>query len=321
MAEKLERNVDLAGFQSEERTLDALPIRIDYQSPRYEHFLRPQGNDWLLSFSHFKGQGKVRETTHLDAYAVRKTFFEVADEKAAARFLSEAGRFWIWESVTWSQFQEWQEFLGWLLLGREHAFKQPEGKKAWLTAERLENQFFKGTDGEFTRARFQGAELPPEDMRRNEIQDRQALMQLRRFALDLGQLFDDSRVTLAWYDPKDGIAPEDWQKKLKAHRKRGRAERAPYLRVEARYILEAIAATIYADKAHGKTHEKCKQCGMIFEIKSDHGQVFCPPGRIDLKTSPCKNAYFQHQRRKAMKDRREAALKLHKKKSTTVRKG
>jgi hypothetical protein len=321
MAEMQRSTTDFAGFQSEVRTLEAVPMRIDYQSPRWDHFLRPKGSDWLLSPYLFKGQAKRRETTHLDPYLIRDEFFKVADEKAAVRFLSEAGRFWIWEQVTYSQFKEWQEFLRWLRLDRENAMRTPEGKKAWLTAERWENHFFTGTDQEFTRARFQSAELPPEDLRRNEIQDRQILRELRGFALNLGQNPADSRVKLAWYNLKDGCAPEDWEEEGKAFQKtRSRStERAPYLRIEARYILEAIAATIYADKAHRLKHGKCKKCGKIFEIKSDHGQQFCPAPRW-LRSSPCKNAFLQHERREAEKARRKAARKLRKEKAKKARK-
>lgn len=293
-----------AGFQSKQLTLEAVPIRIDYQSPCHEHFLRPAGGDWLLCFSHFKGQAKTRKTAHLDPFLIRDEFFKVTDERGAVRFLSDAGRFWVWESVTWSQFREWQVFLGWLLVDRERAMQNSEGKKAWLTAEIMVNEFFKGTDIEFTRARFHGVELNREDWRRNELDDRRRLIELRGFALDLGQSGTDGRVTLAWYNPNDGCAPEDWRARLKTARLGGSVERAPYLRVEARYILEAIAATIYVEKAHGLKHGKCKQCGKIFEIKSDHGQQYCPPRKWQ-KSSSCKNAFLQHKRRKVEKAKRK----------------
>jgi hypothetical protein len=79
------------------------------------------------------------------------------------------------------------------------------------------------------------------------------------------------------------------------------AKYEPFLRIEAQYILEAIAATIYVDKAQRLKHGQCKHCGKIFEIKSGHGQEFCPPPTrprgLEIKTSPCKNAYLQQQRR------------------------
>ncbi len=299
MAEIQESIVDLAGFQSEERTLEAVRIRIDYQTPRYKFFPRPKGNDALLS----PMRGTHRETTNLDPYEVRRRFEAVNCSEGAASFLSEAGRFWIWEEVLWSQFQEWQEFFKCLRLSRKTAMKKKEGKKAWLTAEGFDNQFFTVTDREFTHARFHGAELPLENLRKNELQDQKALRGLRGFALDIGQNPDDSHVALAWYSPKDGIPPEDWESASRAFQKgKSRStERAPYLRIEARYILEAIAATIYADKAQRLKHGECKKCGRIFEIASDHGQEFCPVPETGpqshLKTSPCKSAFIQHERR------------------------
>jgi hypothetical protein len=59
----------------------------------------------------------------------------------------------------------------------------------------------------------------------------------------------------------------------------------PYLRIEALYILEAIAATIYADRVHGLRNGKCKQCLKLFKIESDHDQKFCP-APAHLKEQP-----------------------------------
>ena len=290
---------DLAGFQSEKRTMEAIPIRIDYQSLRFKHFSRPKGNDCLISFSTMKGQwnyGEIRQTTNLDPYAIRKRFVTVDSPEGAALFLSEAGQFWIWQDVLWSQFQEWQKYFEWLRLPRELAMRSQEGKKARLTAQGLGNQFFKVTDQEFTRARFHGAKLPPKDLRRNEVEDRLALWNLRRFAHFPGSSGVESRMSLAWYDPKDGHAPEDWKARRSTAPKGGDAKYEPYLRIETHYVLEAIAATIYVDRVNRLRYGKCKQCDRLFKIESDHGREFCPPPTW-RETSPCKNAYLQHERR------------------------
>jgi len=298
--------LDLAGFQSETRTLEALPMRIVYASPRYEYFLLPKGSDWLFLYSWIPGKaasgGKIRETTNLDPYAIREAFDAVDSVETAARFLSEAGLFWPWEAVMYSQFKEWQEFFRWLRLDREAAIETPEGKKAWQTAQLFENSFFTGTDSEFTRARFQGAELPPEAMRENEIKDRETLTALRRFALlPEGWDTDKVRLRLALYDPSDGHQPESRKAQRKTTSKGEGARYEPFLRIEAQSVLEAIAATIYVDNLQRLRHGQCKQCGKIFEIRSGHGQEFCPPPKrprgLEIKTSPCKNAYLQQQRR------------------------
>lgn len=311
MVETRKDTLDLAGFQSEKRTLEAVPMRIDYQSLRYEHFLRRKGNDWRLGFSLRKGQpdqGEIRETTNLDPYAIRDAFEAVNSPEAAVKFLSEAGVFWPWETVLYSQFREWQEFFRWLRLERESAIKTPMGEKAWKTAAGFKNQFFTGTDSEFTRARFQGAEMPKEALHENEIKDSEALRALRRFALlPEGWDRDRVRVSLGWYDPKDNHEPENWKDRRKTAPKGGAMRREPFLRIEARNILEAIAATIYVDKAHRLRHGKCKHCGKIFKIESGHGQEFCP-APPHLKSSPCKNAYLQRERRDQQKQAKALLL-------------
>jgi hypothetical protein len=313
MREGQDDTMDLAGVQTEERTI-AAHVLIVYQSLRYEHFMHQKGNDWLFSFSTQKGHpdnGEIRETTELDPYAVRAAFDAVKDEKGAARFLSEAGKFWIWESVTWTQFREWQEYFNWLRLDQDEASKYPEGRKAWATAIGWENKFFKDTDLDFTHARFQ-RKLSPEMLRRNEKDDASRLRNLRKFAL-----FPDDDQRLG-----GGRATNTWQEAESKFRVEGRMY-APVIHIEVWCVLEAIAATIYADRAHGLRKGKCIQCGLHFERESDHDQKYCPPPPW-LKTSPCKNAFLQHMRRTAArveKEAKQAALKLRREKAKRARKG
>ena len=253
MAEMQEcSSIDLAGFQSETRIMSALPVRITYRSLRFQHLLQPKGSDYWLGFSRIKGQphqGQIRETTNLDPYAIRKEFEAVNSAEAAVRFLSEAGQFWPWESVLWSQFQEWQRFFSWLCLGREAAMKTPEGKRAWLTADGIKtdehgksvpleatDDFFTITDSEFTRARFQGAELPKAALLKNERTDRETLWMLQRFAL-YPVMVDGDRSTIGWYDPNDGLPPENWRARRNATPKNRRADYVPSLQLEIHAVI------------------------------------------------------------------------------------
>jgi hypothetical protein len=299
------------GFQSETRTIQALPVRIDYQSPRSEHFLRQRGSDWLLCSSAFEGRqnsAKTRQTTNLNPYAVRNEFETIEDEKEAVRFMSESGRFWPFHNVLWSQFQEWQAFFRWLRTEPVEAMKDSEGKKAWDTAAGLGNSFFTLSDAEFSRSRF------PVDViedygatgwREIEIQDREQLFCLRRFALHPERPREGNRVSLDWYDPSNEHPPEDWKARIKGKKKGAVWEL--YLHVEALNVVEAIAATIFADRANGTRFGKCKHCGKLFKIESGHGQTFCP-APAHLQTSPCKNAHLQFERRRNEKDAIEFLL-------------
>jgi hypothetical protein len=289
------------GFQSQTKSVEALPIRIEYQSPRYEHFMRPNDDDWLLCFSPVKGRwnsGRIRGTTNLDPYPIRDAFETIETAEEAVRFLSESGTFWPFTQVLWSQFREWQAFFGWLRLDPARANKSPEGKRAWDTALGLGSSFFAQTDAEFTRSRFPEdaiEQMGAERWRENQIQDRHTLFCLRRFALHPERRNEGSRVSLGWYDPKLKHAPEDWKMRRKGSAKGAVFE--PFLRIEALNVLEAVAATIYADRVNGTRFRKCKHCGKLFKVESDHEQAFCPAPE-HLKSSPCKNAYFQHERRR-----------------------
>jgi hypothetical protein len=295
----------LTGFQSEDRNLSALPIRIDYQTPLYQHFMRPNADDFLFSFSRQQGQpdfGAPSETTNLDPYAVRRKFEAIGNAEQAVRFLSESGTFWRFEAVSWRQFREWQRFF--FYLGWDAARKTPEGERAWATARGFKNTFFSPKeDSDCTRLRFPREAItgiPPADWKKIEVEDRRILSRLRTYALRLGQLTADSGVSIYWYDPagKKG-PPEDWNQRNEQARTSGPL--SPWLHIKARNVLEAVAATIYADRAHGIRRDKCKQCGRLFEIMSEHGQKFCP-APAHLNSSPCKNAYTQKLRRKRKKD-------------------
>lgn len=289
------------GFQSEERMVQALPLRIDYQSPRFEHFMRSVGDDWLLCFSIRKGQwnsGTNRETANLNPYAVRDAFEAVRSTEEAVRFLSESGRFWPFESVLWSQFQEWQAYFGWLRLEPSEASKSAEGKRAWETAAGLSNSFFSQSISEFSRSRFPEdaiEEIGPDRWREIQNEDRNILLNLRRFAVDPARRGEGSQVSIHWYDPQDKHAQEDWKSRSGKASKTAIFE--PYLRIEALNVIEAIAATVFADRVDRRRFGKCKHCGRIFKVESDHGQVFCP-APPHLQTSPCKNAHLQFERRR-----------------------
>jgi hypothetical protein len=314
MAEQKDSILNLAGFQSEIRCTSALQVRIAYRSPCYKHFITSQGDDWIFSTYSPGGQsntGEKSEETNLDPYAIRRKFeaIDVDRPDIVARFLGEAGRFWPWERIRLSQIKEWREFFRWLRVDPDEAKKTPKGEKAWGAATSLKDSFFAILGLEFTRDRHTpeiwkryGASM---HFKKKASWDIEQLAALRSFALYPERAGAGSQLKLQWYDPEDwlpqqkGIPPEDWEER---HKKTPKGRLEPYLRIDALNILEAIAATIYADRLHGQRFGKCKYCGRIFKIESDHGQQFCPRP-VRLQSSPCKNAFLQHQRReKARKE-------------------
>lgn len=303
MGTRVEKRREFDGTQSQERLLSALPIRINYQTPRYGYDWRPEGNDWLLYIPQLKEREPVRESVQLDPYAVRSAFDSVDSPESAVRFLSEAGRFWVWESVLWSQFREWQDFFKWLQIDHDIAVKNPLGRKAWETAFGRGNSFFAMRDEDFTRSRFPPGsveEIGFDRFKEEETEDHRQLSYLRTFAYHPGFFSNRPALDVLWYDDSDPNPPG-------AQTRRGESvqQRNPYISIPVCYVLEAIAATIYADRAHGLKYGKCKHCGKLFKIESGHNQQFCPAPR-HLKSSPCKNAFYQKKRRDAQKAARRA---------------
>lgn len=300
-----------AGVQREERTMSALPIRIDYQSPRRPHVCKPQGSDHLLceapstlqdvgpftteavwvAWDQQLAAHGYRETTHLDPYAIREAFFAVKDPTTATRFLSEAGTFWPLGDVLWSQFQKWQDFFRWLRSPYDKAKKNPEGMKAWHAAENYD-QLFVEAQPLPDWVREEGAD----HVKKITVRRRQTLLHLHHFAMR-----PQSCLSIEWSVVDDNsFKPMPPVKEFKGK------EQKPYLSIEVHNILEAIAATIYADRCHGEVYERCKECGKPFRVKSGHRQEFCPAPAW-LSSSPCKNSYTQRERRARIK--REALAK------------
>jgi len=178
----------------------------------------------------------------------------------------------------------------------ELACKDAAGRKALETSRGFTNSFFAMSDTEFTHSRFPPeviTELGAEKLQEIEKSDFRELVHLRTVALNPGWMTNVRTMDICWYDSTDPAPPEDRGRNEKPGQK---ANLDPYLRLEAWSILEAIAATIYADKVHGLRFQKCKQCLRLFRVESGHGAAFCP-APAHLKSSPCKNAYFQKKRR------------------------
>jgi len=313
------------GFQSVDCKMSGLPLRIVYQSPRYEHLPVRIGND-----DGFEGldaeptrvqidlnTARRRLTIgplpfrHLDPYAIRRKFEAIENRKDACRFLCEAGRFWPFRRVLWRQFQEWQRYFEWLRQEPKDVMQTPDGERAWNTAGGYINYFFE------SKALFSPEEIEeigPKRMREIEQEAEQKLCLLRSFALSLGGLpklkgiGHPNRITLAWYDPKDepdpadGGAPENWlpHRLDRIARGVGRDWRPmAYLRIEVGNVLEAIAATIYADRAVKLKYRKCahKPCSRLF-LFTNKKQKYCPHPNIPGE-SLCKKAHMREKERNA----------------------
>jgi hypothetical protein len=304
----------LAGVQKDERTMSALPIRIDYQYPQIEHVCTAVGTDFRFSpisrgisptlveyGQHLK---MIRRTNghNLDPFAVRNEFVAVNDVPSALRFLSQAGTFWPFHYILWSQFQEWQRFFYWLRQPYETAIQSPEGARVWQAAQSGKDQFFTQVQP-YSPEEMQ--EIGHEELRKMEVAGRQSLFHLRRFALWPGRA-SSYCVSIEWHE----VGDETFKRCPPTKSFKGRDQK-PFLNIEAHNVIEAIAATIYADRSDGIAYEACKHCRKLFTVESDHGQEFCPRPAW-LRSSPCKNAYQAQARRDQLKAGRPKQKAQHK---------
>jgi hypothetical protein len=282
---------ELEGFQSEKRVIEALEVRINYECPRYAYRKQQTPNGWVLQYP-VHGR-PIRKECNLDPYAVRRAFEEVTDVDGAVRFLRASGQFWPFGPVTWTQFQEWQEFFSWLRIPPEIATLEPDGACAWETAAQHPNCFFSQSDKFFTVSRLP-SDIDDVLLREKIKSDSERLMALRSFVIRPEGPNEEARISIAYYDSTLPQWPEDFQNRHST--KMSGDHLIPFLLVDAYTAIEAIAATIYTDHTQGLRHARCKHCNRIYKVESEHGQVFCP-APAHLNSSPCKNAYLQAKRR------------------------
>jgi hypothetical protein len=293
-----------------ERNIDAMEIRIDYR-------VRP-GNvtcEIIGKECRFRQDEESEFLEELDPYLVRAAFEKVGNEVEALQFLKHAGKFWpMVPVVTWRQFQEWQEFTH---LIRQHDFlklasNNERANQAMLALGGYPNNFFTAPDcpksdnekKEFTRQLARLTETVPESASRfAELREERekAFYRLRGLfrkppaeAITTGYKADHAIVTVMKRDARAGVfshlTPIEFLAQEYALK--------PIINIRARTVLEAIAATIYADRRHGLKIGKCGHCKQLFEKQSELNTTYCP-------NKGCKNAASQKAWRMKDKARRE----------------
>ena len=237
-----------------------------------------------LSFRHPRDETKhmiSMERIELDAYQVRADFETAKTESEIRQFLNSAGRFLpLGSTLTMSEFREWQEFIKLL---RRDDFRQvvstdPRAREASLAIYNLTSAFF----GAYERAQqYHTAETErivrnsPEQTRKRtqeafaEAQERETK---RRRAL-----MDYIREPPAYV--RSRLTPEAIQSFERGNRQfppTGPEQKdiMPVLVFKPTCALEAIAATIAADRLRGIRHRVCDGCKRLF-IRKKRSQKYC----------------------------------------------
>lgn len=237
----------------------------------------------------------------LDAFAIREKFVDIT-EPEIAWFLEHAGPFWLHrDPVSLRQFQQWQEFVKLIQLENflDRALNEKRAGEAMQVLMGSTESFFapslvpvpKWGWNMAIAALHPGPEQDLVQAHYKFEQDMQVLCSWFRkppnSAFSIEWDFPDGDAIHSMYPPEFYVANGGF---------------APRLRIVARNVLEAIAATIYVDRCQGIKYGKCEFCGRLFRRESDHGQKYCRRQLLDGSVvESCKNAAAQQ----AWRDRKK----------------
>jgi hypothetical protein len=302
-----------AAFQSipEERSISAMPVVVHYVAMIGDVRLTKRGEEYIFAISPTLSDGSGKEHWEeipQNAFAIRDEFLKIQSPSEALDFLAKTGQFSPLDfTVTWREIRKWQRFT---YLVQEHtqlARAMNERQRTGECAEAL-----KALSGIYESSFFTLSSLPEslsetssrlrfeEQVRRNRELNR---------SLQEGERdeFLKRRALCSWFRQPPGEArsiewipksthPED-EKLIRKLRAGGamieylvpRDRLQPILLIRPAYTLEAIAASIFADRANGVEYRSCECCKELFPIGSHKTKLYCNKER-------CKNT--AHQRRK-----------------------
>jgi hypothetical protein len=214
----------------------------------------------------------------LDAYAVRDDFEAADAEVSVRRFLNGSGPFWPFGDVRLSQFREWQAFFK--LIRRDDflqlARTDPQAQEAHKALCNFPNEFFHFDHPDDTAEleRVQGAN--PQFM--------SSFANARNWRIDqihslLDYLDHPAAFVHACYTPeaivkmtRDGAFDAKWS--AYPFRPPTPEELMPLFVFKPKNVVEAIAATISADRLQRVAHRVCEGCGNLF-LRGNTLQRYC----------------------------------------------
>ena len=289
--------------------ISAMPIHIRYVAKIGQVSLTKQEGEYRfhLAFDYRdeKGRRGERWDNHeWNAYALRAAFDAVKTETDALEFLSGAGSFLPSpHPLSWSAFQAWKRFV---------EIVRQENKLRALMAEVMSDE-----DGMAVLARG-GDEL--------EVLKALGGYPNAFFTGTLRRLDPTTRSLCEWfYRPPQGALSIEWlplkdEPELLSKVQKGGAlmeffrgayGMRPVLRIEAECALQAIAATVYADRVGGVEWNKCEICNRLFKLESGQHKRYC--------SQTCKDTARQRRRADKVNERnrnKRAARNLETEKRT-----
>lgn len=238
------------------RTVDAMPIMIKYLATWAEYSVQKSGEDFVFTFSNEVDGEPDWNEKYLNAYEVRDEFERVSNPTEALDFLTRNGPFLPhgFGTFTWSEFQRWKELANLVRERKALVDAMKKGKRTGKEAEAIkaiggihDSTFFEGAQAEEDRELRSWFHRPPSRAISIELKPRIVTAQLLRSIR--------SGVMIEYLCPRD--------------------ELEPVLLIEATAIIQAIAATLYADRMAGVTIKRCPEpCNRLFEVKDRPWQKY-----------------------------------------------
>ena len=315
-ADRMKETLDAFRNVPPERSISAMPVIVPYTAivGRVEHYKRGEEHYFNITRSLKDGSpGEKWEEKPLNAHAVRDEFLSVKNWSAAYDFLSIAGRFSpLSDTITWSEFQRWQDFARLVLEHGQLALAMQESRVSGELGEAL-----KALTGLYPSSFFDVQDEPVSDeddewLKRETFRNPEIVPMIQE-----GQRLEKRmrRELWIWFRQPPGHACSiQWFPKLKEDadavlpklRTGGamiefllpREALRPALVIRPSYTLQAIAAAIYADHSNGIEYRTCEFCQRLFPVGTQKTKKFC-------SQTKCKNAAHS---RKVRKDQREQRM-------------
>lgn len=281
----------------------------------------------------------IHEPIRLDPYAVMEAFECVQSQEELLSYLNEAGMFWSLGSLTWTQFLEWQRFVQCVrdpnfpencLMDKYAAealsavngfpntcFPASAWKDDWVTRRERERAAERGEADPFAFSK----KFHEEEIRRQAMCFRKPSPKMfeNHFLVPKKMLPTDAEMRER-AEPHTSMSGkqrvQQTEKKLQTLSKLNWFAESyiaeyglkPAIVVRAGWILDAIAAAIWANRYSGIKYARCEGCQRLFNKESEHGRKYC--------SGTCKNVVTQREWRKRKRDEK---LELCQKPNSTKR--
>jgi hypothetical protein len=310
-AESLKRMEEArTAFQSapEERSISAMPVVVHYVARIGDVRLTKRGDEYIFKINRTLSDGEGRERSievQQNAFEIRDEFLKLKTPSEALDFLTNTGQFSPLDfTLRWSELQRWQRFT---YLVQEHvqlARAMDEGLRVGECAEAL-----KALSGSYDSAFFDledpKSAVADRFWREEQVRRHPELTEYVREGERINA--ERKRQVGSWFRQPAGNAcsiewipktlqPDDDElaRKLQAGGAMieylvPRDNLRPVFLIRPAYSLEAIAASVFADRANGVEYRSCKYCEELFLVGSHKNKLYCSKAR-------CKNT--AHQKRK-----------------------